>query len=277
MDNKAIKRQALERMKGKWGTCVALSVFKVSFILTFVMTEALLYIVFSHLDIEYSYTPSFVFKTGLGRFMLVLRMLLILLLYMPENYILRRLILDIYEGRNFVETRRYIQHNTRKIHPKAMFGGALPSLLKIFAAIPLAVGIYGIYHFGFMHSDREITTLNLFIFMLSVGFSIVWAGVLVHYCISLALTKYIMVLNPRANVFDACDLSIRLMDGQHLRYLGLLLSFAKYLPLLLLFYPYFILEPYFKMTFNVFAEDVMGSYWQDKYPAMIKRWNKYAG
>lgn len=277
MKTSELKKRALEHLKGKWGTIVAMTVFRLSFIMVFVLAEILIYLIFQSLGIEYSFRPSFIFGTGTGRFMLAARIILILIMFMPEKYVLRRLMLDIYEGRNFIETRKFIQFNSRKIHPKAVAGFVVPTMLKIFAAIPLVVSLYGICRFGFMHRDSEITTFSLFIFMLSIGFSLVWAGVLIHYFISLAMTKYIVALNPRANIFDACDLSVRMMEGNHMRYVLLLLSFVKYLPLLVLFYPYFILAPYFRMSFMVFAEDVMGSYWQDKYPAMIKRWNKYAG
>ncbi len=276
LTNSQIKKKALERLKGKWGTTISFSVFKSAFLLIFVTVELLLYVIFRHIGIEYSFYPSFLLGTGLGRFMLSVRILLLLFLFTPEYYILRRLMIDIYEGNNFVETRRYIQYNSRKIHPKSTLASVLPTMLKFFAAIPLLIGAAGIYYFGFKHSGDTLTTVDLFLFMLSIGFSIVWTGVFIHYCISLTMTKYIMSLNPRANVFDACDLSVKLMDGNHGRYLSLLLSFAKYIPLLLLIYPYFVFEPYFKMTFIAFAEDVMRSYWQDKYPAMIKRWNKYA-
>ena len=85
-----------------------------------------------------------------------------------------------------------------------------------------------------------------------------------------------MTLNPRTNIFDACDLSVRLMDGQHGRYISFLLSFVMYVPALLLVYPVFIIYPYFRLSYIVFLQDIMGSYWQDKMPSMIKRWRKYS-
>ncbi|MBR4555116.1 MAG: hypothetical protein IKO27_05925 [Ruminococcus sp.] len=276
MTNKEIKAKALSRISGKWGTTVSLSVFKSAFLLVFVVSEIILYLLFDHFGIEYNYYPSFMIGTDLGRFMLSIRLMLLIFLYFPEDYIMRRLILDLYFGRNFVETRRYIQYNSREIHPKATVSLALPVLLKIVVFVPIMVGVYGIYYWGWAHRDDTLTTLGLFVFMLSIGFTIVWAGVFIRFCISLAMTRYIMLLNPRANIFDACDLSRRIMDGKHMRYLSFVLSFVKYLPALLLFYPIYVLEPYYKMSCCVLAEEFMGDYWQDKYPAMIKRWNKYA-
>ncbi|MBR6044235.1 MAG: DUF975 family protein [Ruminococcus sp.] len=277
MTNREIKRLALDRLRGKWGTCVALTVFKASFVLALIAIEAMIYVILDHLGIEYSYWPSAVFGTDLGRFMLSARILVILLLMIPEVYIMRRLLLDICVGNNFLDTRRYIQQNSRRIYAKTIAGTVVPFMLKCFAAVPLFISIYIAHYFGTARSGEQLTTAALFLFMLAIGFSIVWVGVLVHYSISLSLTKYIMTLNPRANVFDACDLSVRLMDGHHMRYLSLLFSFVKYIPLMLLIYPIFAIEPYIRVSFAMLAKDIMGSYWQDKYPAMIKRWSKYAG
>ena len=277
MTNKQMKQKALEHLSGRWGTCIALTVFKVAFVSAFLCADVLIFILFNAYGIEYSLTPSFFIGTDTGRFLLAIHVILLLFLFSPENYILRRLFLDIYAGRNFVETRRFLSYNSRKIHPKATAATSLLFLLKLFASVPLMISIYGVWYWGIRRSADSLNTAGLFIFMLSIGFTIVWTGVLIHYFISLSLTKYIMGLNPRANVFDACDLSVRLMEGRHMRYLSLLFSFAKYIPLLLTFYPLFMFMPYFRMTFTVFAEEAMSSYWQDKYPAMIKRWNKYAG
>ncbi|MBR1392537.1 MAG: hypothetical protein IJ561_01725 [Ruminococcus sp.] len=275
MTNKQIKQKAMEHLGGKWGTCIALTVFKVAFVSAFLCADVLIFLLFKDFGIEYGFTPAFFLGSDTGRFLTVVHVIILLFIFSPENYILRRLYLDLFQNRNFIETRRFLQYNSRKVQPKAAAATALIIMLKFFAAVPLMISCYGIWYWGFHRAGDSLTTASLFIFMLSIGFSLVWVGVLIHYSISLSLTKYIMCLNPRANVFDACDLSVRLMDGQHTRYLSLLLSFFKYIPLLLTFYPLFMLMPYFRMSFMVFAEDVMGSYWQDKYPAMIKRWNKY--
>ena len=276
MTNKQIRAKAVEKLNGHWGTAIALTVFKVSFLLAWAVFEALLYFIFDHVEIEYNFYPNYMFGTHFGRFMTIVRLLVLLFVLNPERYILRRIYVDIYSGRNFTETRRYIQHNSRAVHPRATFSMMLPMALRMIVLSPIFVSLYGIYYWGFSQKSSSLTTAGLFVFMISIGFTIVWAGVFLHYCISLSMTKYIMLLNPRANIFDACDLSVRIMDGKHTRYIMFLLSFAKFIPLLLMFYPIFMLEPYFKMCWCAFAEEIMGSYWQDKYPAMIHRWNKYA-
>ena len=276
MSNRELKKKAYSRLNGRWGTVSALMMFKLAFILAFVAAELLLYEILRKMDIQYSLYPSYMFGTNLGRFMVCVRILMICLLFMPEFYVLHRIMTDIYLGRNFIETRRYIQLNVRRLLPKIVGGTLLPLFLRILVLSPLGLGIYSIYYWGWVRSGERLTTLGLFIFMISIGFTIVWAGVFIHYSISLKLTKFILALNPRANVFDACDLSVRLMEGQHMRYLGFLASFVKFLPLAVMIYPMLAIEPIFRMSELAFAQDVMGDYWQDKFPAMIHRWRKYA-
>ena len=97
-----------------------------------------------------------------------------------------------------------------------------------------------------------------------------------RHWLTMEMPTWAHTLNPRTNIFDACDLSVRLMDGQHGRYISFLLSFVMYIPALLLVYPVFIIYPYFRLSYIVFLQDIMGSYWQDKMPSMIKRWRKYS-
>ena len=276
MTNNEIKAKALKRLGGHWGTGIALTVFKAALLCAWLVLEMLLYKLFDHLEIEYSFYPTYLAGTHFGRFMTLVRLLVLLFVLNPERYILSRIYVDMYSGRNFLDTRRYIQHNSRAVHPRATLSMMLPMLLKMIVLSPIFLSIYGIWYWGFSQKDRALTTFGLFVFMISIGFTIVWAGVFIYYCISISLAKYIMLLNPRASVFDACDLSAKIMDGKHGRYLSFVLSFAKYIPLILLFYPIFILEPYFKMCWVTFAEELMGNYWMDKYPVMIQRWNKYA-
>ena len=276
MTVKEIRSAARRHIKGHMGTAVALSVFKAAFIIAWLIFELLLYVILTHHGVDYGYRPSYLFGTHFGRFMMLVRILALLFVYNPERYILDRIYIDLYTGRNFIETRRYIQHNSRAVHPRATLSMMLPMMLKLVMFSPLFISSYGIYYWGFSKHTASLTTFGLFVFMISIGFTIVWTGVFLNYCISISMTKYIMLLNPRANIFDACDLSVKIMDGRHAQYIRFMLSFVKYLPLLLLFYPWFMLEPYYKMSCCAFAESVMGNYWQDKYPAMIQRWNKYA-
>ena len=132
-----------------------------------------------------------------------------------------------------------------------------------------------IYLWSMRNRTDELTSLGLFVFMLCIGFTIIWLGLFVKYCASLALAPYIMSLNPRTNVFDACDLSAKLMEGHYGQYFSLMISFVVYIPLLILIYPIFVVYPFWAASYDTMIKDIMGSYWQDKMPSMIRRWQKY--
>lgn len=276
ISNKEIKSTALKRLKGNWGNSIALTVLSTVFICFMISCEILVYILSKEFSTKNFYSFDFLFKTTAGRISILIRLFFIFIFLMPELYICRRLYIEVSSGRGLVSTRQYLQHNFFKIIPRAIYTAVITTMLKLFVAAPIAIGMYEIYYWGWVCKIEELTSIGLFCFMLSVGFTFVWIGVFLHYCISLSLTRYIMTLNPRANIFDACDLSVKLMEGKHLRYMKFLFSFLKYLPTFILIYPVFVIMPYYRFSYIVFVEDIMGDFWQDKFPAMIQRWEKYA-
>ena len=110
--------------------------------------------------------------------------------------------------------------------------------------------------------------------MLALGFTLVWLGLWIKYCISLSLTRYIVTLSPKMNIFDACDLSCRLMDSKHTRYIFFWIYNLRYLLPCLLIFPSSVFIPYVKISYTIFVKELMGNYWQDKYPLMIERWRR---
>ena len=54
---------------------------------------------------------------------------------------------------------------------------------------------------------------------------------------------------------------------------ALMPSYAWLLPCLLLF-PSSMCIPFVKISYTVFVRELMGNYWQDKYPLMIERWRR---
>ena len=276
MNEKEIRSEAFQWLRKRWDNVFVLSLFETALVFAFIAIELAVYSICVHFEIDYSLSLTKLVSTPMNIFMLIFRVMMIIFALLPELFIIRRFYLDILAGRDLFETRRYIIYNTRRIHPRITLTCFVTAMLKLFALTPMLIGIYGIYYFGRQARSDDLSTFVLFMFMLSMGFTVVWLGLFVHYCISLSLTKYIMSLNPRANIFDACDLSVKLMEGNHTRYIQLMLSFAKFLPLLVLVYPLFIFVPYYRASQAVLAEEIMGSYWHDKLPAMVKRWNKYA-
>lgn len=149
----------------------------------------------------------------------------------------RRFFVDIARADSYVGSRQYINSHSYVYYSHTMFSSIIINSLKLFSAVPFAISSYSVYYWGWVCKLSELTSAGLLCFMFSLGLSVVFFGLMVHYWISLALAPYIMTLNPRTNIFDACDLSVRLMDGQHGRYISFLLSFVMYIPALLLVYP----------------------------------------
>lgn len=112
--NREIKAEALRRLKGNWGNCIALTVFILAFIFFLALCEAMLYLLLALFDAREYYFMSFMIRTRPGRFGIVFRLVLLFALIMPELYIARRLYIDIANGKSFVKSRRYIQSNLQQ-------------------------------------------------------------------------------------------------------------------------------------------------------------------
>ncbi len=270
-----MKETAISRLKGNWGNSLTLTVLLIAYVGIFILAEILIWVLTKHYNIEYSYSFDYMFGSRLGRLITIAKSVVFFFVLMPEIYFVRRLYIDVSYGESFVTSRQYIMRNFKKIYSRGVVTSFVLAMLKFFAFVPLALGAYEVYYWGWVCKLDELTSWGLFAFMLSVGFTLVWIGVFIHYCISLSLTKYIMALNPRANIFDACDLSVRLMDGKHVQYIAFIFSFVKFLPLIIFIYPIVFIVPYFQMSYIVFVENIMGNYWQDKFPAMIQGWRKF--
>lgn len=169
---------------------------------------------------------------------------------------------------------RFTRMHWGRLLPPSIKGSVYILLYKLMVASPLAVGIGGILYYRQKGMSEQLSLCDLVLFMLSIGFTIVWAGELVHYYVSLFLVKYIIAINPRANFFDACDLSVKLMDGKHQRYFEHMFGLIPCMLPAVLIYPLFIIYPYMTEANLLFAKEIMGDYWQDKIPTMARRWER---
>ena len=188
------------------------------------------------------------------------------------SYVTRRYYINLADKTPDID-RFLSKHMNRMFSPSVKCGLWL-SLFKLMVSMPLAVGIYGVVHFYHLGKVGNISLIGLIYFMLSIGFTLVWTAILIHYFMSLSLVKYIIELNPRADFFEACDLSIKLMDGWHTRVLIFGVSMLPYIMSCVLLYPAFIVIPFVSECRTILAKEIMGHYWQDKIPAMAKRWEK---
>ena len=273
MTSKQIKRAAASQLRQNFEG-ISMAVLNQFALITFMlMIEALIYITSELSDIDYRPLQISYYRESRVRiFTMCGRMLGYLFLNSVLVYIQRRRFINTGEDGGVVE--RYIA-----MHPKRiMLPGVKLSIQLLFYKIlvlsPMLIGIYGVLHFSSKEVVSSISLFGMVCFMLSIGFSIVWLGVCIHYFMSLSLVPFISQLNPRANFFDACDLSVKLMESKHMRLVSFYISWLPWLPLAVLIYPLIFIYPYYSAAQVILAREIMGDYWQDKLPAMARRWQK---
>jgi hypothetical protein len=273
MTNKELHAKAFSRLRRNADTTVITSFYIFMLPIFVLLVEGLIYVSARLLNREYSIVSLDYYQQSPKRlWFLIARLFVYFVLLSPQMYLIRRYFISL--DSSDLTVQQYISKHMKKI----LLPGLKCSLkllgLKLLVLSPIMVGIYGIYYFRQRGSTGDITIFGMLCFMLSIGFTIVWAGVTAHYYLSLSLVKYISELNPRADFFDACDLSIKLMDGKQYRLASFYISLMRFVPLTLLFYPLLGLVPFFIESKLLLAEDIMGEYWQDKLLAMAKRWEK---
>lgn len=275
MNEREIKLAAKHALNQYGGSIVAINLFSVMVILFFVMCEILIYTLLKSAGWGWLYTIESFKSNTYAKLFWGGKLIIMLMLLLPKTAALRRLFIDAVIKGDIMDSRNFIFAHYTSSYVTPLKYSLLYNLLKLFALTPAVVSASGVYYWVWVCRLHDLNSIDLFAFMLCLGLTIVFFCVFVHYCISLALTPYIMALNPRSNVFDACDLSVKLMDGQHIRYITFLFSFIKYVPLLVFIYPVFVIVPYFKVCYLMMMKDILGDYWQDKMPGMVKRWKKY--
>lgn len=268
MNFRKIKKLASEDLKNNSDIALISTLYFFSALILVALIESAVYIIARMFDAD-GYKPfdlRFYRGSPPALVFLLLRLALYYLMFSSLSHYIRRSFIDIHsEGRGLIK-----EHMFRFLIHCVKFNIKLTTY-KLLVASPLAVGIYGIVHFAEKSLRDEIDTMGSLYFMLSMGFTIVWIGELVHYYLSLGLVKYIIELNPRSNFFDACDLSIKLMKGKHTQTMAFYFSIMPHLLLCLLGYPCLAVFPFIADCRLLFAKELMGNYWQDKIPAMIRR------
>lgn len=276
MTDRQIKRLARERIGSNGGDCISFIVFLFAVIAFFVMCELTVFTFLQKYKMGWIFDVRLIFRNRMVMLFWLTKTLSEIIMLTPELILVRRLFVDVAVGGRISDTRQYISAHSFSYYGKALYSSFIHNLIKVFAAVPGFVSAYGVYYWGYVCSFDQLTSAGLFCLMICLGFTVVWIGAAAHYYISLALTPYIMALNPRTNVFDACDLSVKLMDGRHMRYIKFMASFIKFTPTILLVYPFFAIYPYFQVCYTMLMLEFLGDYGQDKMPGMIKRWRKYS-
>jgi hypothetical protein len=279
--NLQIRKYAVNKLRQSYGTTIIHSFYLTATAVSIVFIEYLLYTALGRTGYS-NYNPlslDYYLSAFSHVFFLLVRIAVYSFMLIPQMYRFRRSILEndrerFYSPDTSCPTALYInKHFSRTILPaiKTAWGVAF---MRLIVFSPITVSIYGICHFARIGFRGEITMFGLVCFMLAIGFTIVWAGVSIHYAMSLSLVKYISMLNPRANFFDSCDLSVKLMEGKHYRLMSLYVTFLPLILLLPFCYPLIALIPYVVACDMRLAKEIMGDFWQDKLPAMTKRWTR---
>lgn len=275
MNNKEIKKWSITRFRDNGGNCFSLSMFMFSIaVFVFVAFNAIR-LIFEQVGWERFFSWKAFKSSADVKLFWVLTAIALLPVLIQEWWILNRLLLDIARGDDFIETRKYLNAHLSLYGRKAIMFTIDMFLRKVAMFVPALFGAFGVYFIIYGSRGNQLSSARLLLLMLCIGFTGVWIGMFVRYLISVALAPYIMLLNPRAKVSEAIKLSKRLMEGNHTNYLMYILSFAKFIPLLLFVYPFFMLFPYYKICKVTFAEAMLGDLWQDKLKASIKRWRRY--
>lgn len=276
MSGEDIRRVAKQRIARCSGDSVSLMVFQFAVIALILLGETTLYLSLQSVGYTWLYSAEELLE---GRVMTwvfwVSKTLFEFSLASPFFGMVRRLYLDIAMGSDIMETRGYASAHSVKFYSSSFYAAFIQLVIKVTVITPAMLTAYTAYYWVQEIRLSELNSCALIALMASLSMTAVWLFLALRYYISMALTPYIMALNPRCNVFDACDLSVRLMEGRHGRYLTFIAYYIKFLPLLLLVYPYFAVYPYFRVSYALFMRELLGDRNQDKLPGMIKRWKKY--
>ncbi len=274
--NKEIRREAAAKIAEGSDISAVATIFMLSAAALVTLTEALIYYTAKVLG-DLGYHPfkiDYYHDHGSPAVLILILVRLFVYYYLltAVDYMVLRYFINMTQGTQRVT--KFMSRHMRKLFIPSMKCVMKLILFKMMLSVPLGIGIYGIVHFYRRGMTGNISMIGLMMLMLSIGFSLVWLGLLLHYFVSLSLVKYIIELNPRANFFDACDLSVKLMEGRHRRVLSFMLGLLPCFLSCVLIYPAAIVYPYVTECRTLLAMEIMGDHWQDKLPSMAKRWEK---
>ena len=272
MTDKEIRVLARERLAENTDIVVISIVYYFSVITMIHMIESFITSVIRMFeDPSYSFFSSMGDLPKPGLFLVVLRLTLYFCIITVIENVLLRYFINMNSGG---QAELFTSLHWRRLIRPCLNGSIFLLLYKILVSLPLLVSVHGVMYFRNKSISDTLTLTDLVLFMLCIGFSLVWIGALLHYFISLSLVPYIYAINPRVNFFDACDLSVKLMDGKHLRVIIFWLRILPYMLPAVFVYPLLLIYPYIMEVKLIFSKEIIGSYWQDKIPAMARRWER---
>lgn len=276
MSDSEIKKLALRKLIDGSDMALISTLYFFTAVVFVTLTEILIYILLRMTGFD-SYHPldlNMYAKSRTALVFLLFRGTVYLALFSALMFLVCRSFINFTSDNAGNGVSRFLSGHAKKLLLPSLRSYMRFMLLKMLVALPLAVSVYGIIYYFRLGARGNVGLFGLMCFMISIGFTIIWSGVLLRYYLSLCLVPYIIDLNPRADLFDACDLSIKLMDGKHIRVVSFMISLIPVLLPCLFVYPFLFIYPYITECRLLLAKEIMGEYWQDKIPAMAKRWQK---
>ena len=274
MTDRQISKKAYEYYKYAWGQGIALHFYMMFIIALILSSQRVFVLLYKYNTPPFNIINTYVPHSTRMLAFAALGIVSVMMIYIPSMYMLRRYYIGMISGSKLSTSRQYFGANLTSTNKISIICAIVMGFLKLCTLVPAIISSYIVYRCAFVSRLENLNTFILIIFMLALGFTLVWAGFWIKYCISLCLTRYIVTLSPKMNIFDACDLSCRLMDSKHTRYIFFWIYNLRFLVLCLLVFPMSVVIPYVKISYTLFVKELMGSYWQDKYPLMIERWKR---
>ena len=182
------------------GNCVSLTAFLFAVFVFLGLCELALFMLFKRIGWEYFFSWQGIEDHVSVRLFWFLDLIVIIPFASFEMWTVRRFFVDIARADSYVGSRQYINSHSYVYYSHTMFSSIIINSLKLFSAVPFAISSYSVYYWGWVCKLSELTSAGLLCFMFSLGLSVVFFGLMVHYWISLALAPYIMTLNPRTNI-----------------------------------------------------------------------------
>lgn len=276
MTNNEISKKATKVFNATWGECVMIHLY-LTLLLFMLIAVYEIFMLLSRMSLTpFEIIDSYVPKSTQRMVGIMLSSVVVLIAYIPAVFMVRRYYIGLTTDALLYRSRQYFMSNLSRTRRTAILCFLITNMLKFMVLTPAILSSYIVYRCAFVSRLDDLSTFVLIVFMLSLGFTIVWAAFWLRYCISLTLAKYIVTLSPKINIFDACDLSRKIMDSKTSRYVSFWLYNSRYLLCCLLIFPSCIAIPYVRISYIYFVRELLGPYWQDKYPLMIERWQRRA-
>ena len=274
MTNKQIKTLARIKLRGNWGNSIALVFCIFAVALLIIIGGYFVLSMYAYLiDEEFSVSSYLHDPVNLG--ISVTAILLLTAVLSMIYFVIVRQFIDISKGADFSEKRNSVYKRPLLLMKITLIPQFAKLVIIILASIP------GIFAVDFANNltarakQSSITFILLLLFTVSL-LVVILSAILVLACIlSLHLLPVIIMLHPAMPLGKAIKICFKATDSNRIRMLLFYLSFIKFLPLLLLVYPGFIIIPYFAMSdivliSSILDEDLKKDEFFDVFPQLYK-------